>query len=1197
MKLWKIFYYEVAYQLRRVSTWFYFALLLGLSFLMARQVFVNEALVGGYYLNAPFAAAQVTLVACVMGLLALAAFAGGAAARDVETRMHPLLYTTPVGKGAYLGGRFLAAVALGALLLSAIPAGLLAAALLPGEHADLLGPTRLASYLSAYFLLALPNAVIAVAFMFSAAVFGRRGVVSYLGGIFFLFAAVVSWQLVAVHQGNWALAKLTDPLGLTVLAELSDVWTAREKNTLLVGLQPAMLVNRLVWLSVALGLLAFTYFRFRLAHLAERSRRAVRQGGPSELPPETAIVRSAPIASAPVRQAFGPGSRAVQVFTIAKESFHLIVTGWGGLGVAALAAFVFLTGPLWFSEYYDVPELPTTGLWANILENSANHGMWLVIPLLIVYYVGELVWREREAGLGGIAGAAPVPVWVSFAGKFTGLTLGLVAAQALLVATAMLVQVRLGYYHFELGLYAQVLLGLRLVDYLLFTVLAFALHVVVDQKYVAHLLSTLAYVVTTFGPQFGIEPGLLVYGSDLGWSYSDIRGFEPFVGPWLLFKAYWAAWALLLAVVARLFWPRGPERALRPRLRVARRRLTRRTAATTAVAGALLLTIGGLLVRNLPAPGASPAPADEEGWRAEYERKYGRYVGAPQPLTTATRLRVELYPQRRAVEVRGTCFLVNQARSPIDSIQVATTPGVETRALAFNLPARPAVIDNELGHRIYVLAKPLLPGDSLQLSFEVAFAPQGFSRHELAASVVPNGTYVDGGWLPSLGYQRSREFRDARQRQLHGLAPRPEVTPLDDPIALQHVSGQEQVLVETIVGTDDGQTAVAPGTLRKTWATAGRRYFHYATDAPIKNSYAFFSAAYAVRQAKWHDTEIQVLHHPGHTLNVERMVRAAQYALGYLTRQFGPYLHRQLRFVEVAGDRKTLFAYPTNITFEEGFARLNADQDPRGVDLPSATVAHEVAHHWWGHQLAPAQVGGAALLTESLAWYSALEVVEATQGREQLLRLLDMMRDDFLSPRARAAEPLLQATDRVQYYRKGPLAMYALREYTGQEPVHAALRRLLAKHGSGTPPLPTPLDLYRELRATTPDSLHYLLHDLFAANTFWELETKETTAQKTTAGNWQVTLDVQARKLVIDAKGAETDAPMNDWVEIGVFAPAKKEGQLTHLLYLQKHRIHSGKQLITVTVPGEPARAGIDPNHLLFDWEMDNNTAAVKAKN
>ncbi len=140
--------------------------------------------------------------------------------------------------------------------------------------------------------------------------------------------------------------------------------------------------------------------------------------------------------------------------------------------------------------------------------------------------------------------------------------------------------------------------------------------------------------------------------------------------------------------------------------------------------------------------------------------------------------------------------------------------------------------------------------------------------------------------------------------------------------------------------------------------------------------------------------------------------------------------------------------------------------------------------------------------------------------------------------------------------------------------------------------MPTALDLFRELQAVTPDSLQSLLHDLFEANTFWELKMERATAEQTDAGTWQVTLDVLARKVVVDSAGVETPVPMDDWVEIGVFAPEEGE-ELGEPLYMQMHRIRSGEQTITVTVPRKPARAGIDPYHLL-DWERADNTEEVK---
>jgi ABC-2 type transport system permease protein len=187
--------------------------------------------------------------------------------------------------------------------------------------------------------------------------------------------------------------------------------------------------------------------------------------------------------------------------------------------------------------------------------------------------------------------------------------------------------------------------------------------------------------------------------------------------------------------------------------------------------------------------------------------------------------------------------------------------------------------------------------------------------------------------------------------------------------------------------------------------------------------------------------------------------------------------------------------------------------------------------------------------------------------------------------------PLLRAVDGFLNYRKGPLALYALGEYIGQDRVRAALRSLLEKHSS-RPGQVTSFDLYRELQAVTPESSRWLLHDLFETNTFWDLETEAARAEQLAAGTWQVTLDVDARKRVIDEAGVETVLAMDDWVEIGVFA----ERAGNEPIYLQKHRIRSGKQTITVTVPSRPTRAGIDPRFLLVDWATEDNVANVKAK-
>ena len=164
--------------------------------------------------------------------------------------------------------------------------------------------------------------------------------------------------------------------------------------------------------------------------------------------------------------------------------------------------------------------------------------------------------------------------------------------------------------------------------------------------------------------------------------------------------------------------------------------------------------------------------------------------------------------------------------------------------------------------------------------------------------------------------------------------------------------------------------------------------------------------------------------------------------------------------------------------------------------------------------------------------------------------------------------------------------MYALSRYIGRDQVNTALRRLLQKRLSGALPLPTTLDLYRQLEEVTPDSLNYLLNDLFKKNMYWRLKTEDLAAVQTKGGTWEVTLKVSAQKVVVDKTGKEVEEPMNDWLEIGMY---EKSNGVDKPLYLQMHRIRSGRQTIKLTVPRKPESGGIDPNYLMIDLRLEDN--------
>jgi ABC-type transport system involved in multi-copper enzyme maturation permease subunit len=405
MKLLGIFRFEFAYQVRRAWPWLIFAVLLVFAFLMTRDGTLAEALYDDFFLNSPFAIAKTTVMGSLLWLLVAAAVAGEAAARDVATGMHPLTYTVPISKAAYLGGRFLAAFILNALILLAVPLGILLAVYVPGVDAEVIGPFRLAAYLTAYGFLAMPNAFVATVIQFWAASRSGRPMASFAGSVLLFFMSYVV-GLFLLFQGRQELANLLDPIGVHfILSELSHLWTTFEKSWRLIGLEGTVLRNRLLWLGIGLGTLAVTYLGFRFAHRTESAlwrRWTRRREARSPLPTGIGVTASRPISVPRVARTFGFAIHARQTRAIAWTSFRTIATSWAGL--ALLVAIPLLTVPVVLDqmEANGVPLVPTTVRVINELTAplSAELSRWVIIPLLIAFFAGELVWRERDVGLG-----------------------------------------------------------------------------------------------------------------------------------------------------------------------------------------------------------------------------------------------------------------------------------------------------------------------------------------------------------------------------------------------------------------------------------------------------------------------------------------------------------------------------------------------------------------------------------------------------------------------------------------------------------------------------------------------------------------------------------------------------------------------------------------------------------------------------
>jgi hypothetical protein len=288
------------------------------------------------------------------------------------------------------------------------------------------------------------------------------------------------------------------------------------------------------------------------------------------------------------------------------------------------------------------------------------------------------------------------------------------------------------------------------------------------------------------------------------------------------------------------------------------------------------------------------------------------------------------------------------------------------------------------------------------------------------------------------------------------------------------------------------------------------------------------------------------------------------------------------------------------VPFSEGLGFIARVRDTdNDIDWPLFASAHELAHQWWGHQITPADQQGAVMLTESLAEYSALTVMEKKYGTASVQKFLRYELDRYLSGRASARNnevPLMLVDDLSQLYiaySKGSLALYALRDYIGEDSLNAALRRFLRDKAFQQPPYTNSIEFLHYLRAVTPDSLQYVIHDLFETITLYDNKATAATASRRPGGGYAVHLTFEAHKLRADSLGTETEIPISDYIDAGVFGAPQPGNQLGKPLAVRKVRVTQRTMSVDFVVAERPVKAGIDPFNKLIDRAPEDNVRPI----
>ncbi len=755
---WEFFSFELKFRLKSASTYVYFGLWFLLSFLaVAAEDFVN---VGNdkVLLNGPFSTTLLYILFSFFGLIVIAAIFGTSILRDFQRDTYQILFTKPLTKFAYLGGRWAGSFVTTVFCFSGLIFGEAAGTFAPwADHTRILHG-HFGWYLHAFLATAVVQIFFLGSLFFTIAALTRKLFIVYLQGVvFFLLYLILNAVFAATNSLEHFWSAIFDPIGLRLFDSVTRYWTVAEKNSLQLPWSGIFLYNRLLWSGVGLLSLAVVYVFFPLSVEAltavSQGRRAAREraNDTAEARPVRSLVsKKLPL----IHQVFTPATTFGQFQSLTRIRMRNILRElpfWALLG--AMAVFSLANGHF-AGRNSDGNVYPVTFLILGAVEGNATLFLYIVATL----YAGELVWRERDTSFSGIHDALPMRESTDWLSKLSALAMVELLLLTVVLLCGVVSQAISGYFHFELLQYVKELWVITFPQILIFSLAALFFQTILSNKFIAHGVVIALFIANIVLFQFGWESTLYLFGNTPPYTYSDMNGYGHFVPALFWSITYWLAIACILAVLSIALARRGADDAWPARLQLARQRAPRLIPAALLF---LLIAIGsgGWYFYNTHVLNEYLNAKARRDIQAQYERDFKKYETLPQPKIIAVDAAVDIFPERRAFSGTGHFVLQNKTPGAISQIHI-TNAQQSVTDVTFDHPFHKVSASPRDLYSIYALDQPLAPGEKINMSFKVGFATHGFKDGNERPELAYSGTFFDSGYFPGIGYIAGVELTD-----------------------------------------------------------------------------------------------------------------------------------------------------------------------------------------------------------------------------------------------------------------------------------------------------------------------------------------------------------------------------------------------------------------------------------------------------
>ncbi|MFM8349254.1 MAG: hypothetical protein ACKOAR_14520, partial [Bacteroidota bacterium] len=513
-----------------------------------------------------------------------------------------------------------------------------------------------------------------------------------------------------------------------------------------------LLLNRSLWTLIGLGVFAFTLFRFSFEERSKPGREKEATG--ATIAPSASPVRSqksvADGTGWSIRQLIS--QFRIEVISLTKNVAFIMIAVLGAINMISSMNFVT-------SQGYGLTAMPVTYNVVELIQGT----LYLFVIALITFYSGLIVWKEREAKVHDIYDALPYPDWLPIVSKTIALFVAVMLLLLLGCAAGIVTQLINGFSDLRPEVYVMQLLVSDGLTFLMLILLSIFIHAMANNQYLGYFIFIAVLIVNAFLWQvLDVESNLVKFNGSPSLIYSDMNGFGPFLAAKLSFRLYWLLFGIFLLTGAMAYWVRGREDGFKIRSAMALKRLGSRR--TLLIVTFLLWQACGIwLFTDTQVRNTYRTEDEREQAQVDYEKLYKKYESRPLPRTVSRDYRIELFPEKRWLDVACDQWVLNKTESPIDTLYF-TLPS--SWKASIQLPLSTVVLMDTV-HRfaIYSLNSPILPGDSVMIGLSMQYHPAGIENEISNTSIVDNGSFFNNmDLLPQLGYQPSAEIANKNDR-------------------------------------------------------------------------------------------------------------------------------------------------------------------------------------------------------------------------------------------------------------------------------------------------------------------------------------------------------------------------------------------------------------------------------------------------